>query len=114
MEVNAVEQGAGDSFKVLLHAAGLAGALAKDVAEIAAGAGVHGGNEGEIGGIGVGGVDTGYLHNAIFERLRSTSRASRANSGSSSRKRTPWCARLTSPGRGMVPPPTRAAVETVW
>src|SRR5579875_3264258 len=69
MEVNAVEQGAGDSFKVLLHAAGLAGALAKDVAEIAAGAGVHGGNEGEIGGIGVGGVDTGYLHNAIFERL---------------------------------------------
>ena len=31
----------------------------------------------------------------------------RANSGSSSRKRTPRCARVTSPGRGCAPPPTR-------
>ncbi len=41
-------------------------------------------------------------------RLSSTGRA---NSGSSSRKSTPRCARLTSPGRGTRPPPTIAAVE---
>ena len=38
----------------------------------------------------------------------------RLNSGSSSRKRTPACARLTSPGVGTRPPPTRPASETVW
>ena len=46
---------------------------------------------------------------------RSISRTLRANSGSSSRKRTPLCARLTSPGRGIPePPPIRPASETVW
>ena len=41
---------------------------------------------------------------------RSASRVSRRNSGSSSRKRTPLCARLASPGRGGLPPPIRPAV----
>jgi hypothetical protein len=36
------------------------------------------------------------------------------NSGSSSRKRTPLWARLTSPGRGNEPPPTTAASLAVW
>ena len=45
---------------------------------------------------------------------RSTSRVERLNSGSSSRKRTPWWARLTSPGRGVVPPPMSPASEMVW
>ena len=45
---------------------------------------------------------------------RSTSRALRSNSGSSSRKRTPWLAWLTSPGRGGLPPPTRATPEAEW
>ncbi len=39
---------------------------------------------------------------------RSTSRTERLNSGSSSRKRTPLCARLISPGWGKDPPPTSA------
>jgi len=43
---------------------------------------------------------------------RSTSSTSRLNSGSSSRKSTPWCARLTSPGLGIEPPPIRPASET--
>ncbi len=45
---------------------------------------------------------------------RRASRASRENSGSSSRKRTPLWAREISPGRGMAPPPARATAETVW
>ena len=46
---------------------------------------------------------------------RSISSTLRANSGSSSRNRTPLCARLTSPGRGMPdPPPIRPASDTVW
>ena len=46
---------------------------------------------------------------------RSASSASRRNSVSSSRKRTPWCARETSPGRRNVdPPPSRPAIETEW
>ena len=36
------------------------------------------------------------------------------NSGNSSRRRTPRCARLASPGRGPGPPPTIAAVEAEW
>ena len=45
---------------------------------------------------------------------RSASRAGRANSASSSRRRTPWCARLASPGRMPGPPPTIAAVDALW
>ena len=46
---------------------------------------------------------------------RKASNALRGNSGSSSRKRTPWCARLTSPGRGKsAPPPTSPTSLTVW
>ena len=46
---------------------------------------------------------------------RSISSTLRANSGSSSRKSTPLCARLTSPGRGMPePPPISPASDTVW
>ena len=40
---------------------------------------------------------------------RNVSSTVRANSGSSSRNNTPRCARLTSPGRGTVPPPINAA-----
>ena len=39
---------------------------------------------------------------------RRISSASRLNSGSSSRNNTPLWARLTSPGRGTLPPPDRA------
>lgn len=35
---------------------------------------------------------------------RKTSRTLRSNSGNSSRNSTPWCAKLTSPGRGTAPP----------
>lgn len=42
---------------------------------------------------------------------RSVSRTLRPNSGSSSRKSTPLCAREISPGRGSLPPPTSATPE---
>ena len=45
---------------------------------------------------------------------RRPSRAETRNSGNSSRNRTPRCARLTSPGRGVAPPPTRPTAEMVW
>ena len=46
---------------------------------------------------------------------RSISSTSRGNSGNSSRNRTPLCARLTSPGRGVpIPPPINPASEMVW
>lgn len=44
----------------------------------------------------------------------STSKVDRLNSGNSSRKRTPWCARLTSPGEGFAEPPSKPASEIVW
>ena len=44
---------------------------------------------------------------------RSASRTSRWNSGSSSRKSTPLCARLISPGWSCAPP-DMAAAEMVW
>ena len=46
---------------------------------------------------------------------RSASRTSRLNSGASSRKRIPRCARLAAPGRiSPDPPPTIAAFDDVW
>ena len=46
---------------------------------------------------------------------RRASSAPLRNSGqSSSRKRTPWWASVTSPGRGPSPPPTRPTSDTVW
>ncbi len=45
---------------------------------------------------------------------RSASSDGRANSASSSRRRTPRWARLASPGRSPGPPPTIAAVEALW
>ena len=45
---------------------------------------------------------------------RNTSSVSRENSGSSSRNSTPLWARLTSPGRGWLPPPAMAVALTLW
>ena len=45
---------------------------------------------------------------------RRASSASRENSGSSSKNSTPLWARLTSPGRGTVPPPDSADALVVW
>jgi hypothetical protein len=45
---------------------------------------------------------------------RNTSRTWRRNSGSSSRKSTPWWASDTSPGIGTWPPPISPASEMVW
>jgi len=45
---------------------------------------------------------------------RSTSSTLRRNSGNSSRNSTPLCARLTSPGPGIVPPPMSPASDVEW
>ena len=45
---------------------------------------------------------------------RNTSSTPRLNSGNSSKKSTPLCARLISPGCGKLPPPTIATWEIVW
>src|SRR5579884_3744917 len=45
---------------------------------------------------------------------RITSKADLLNSGSSSRKSTPLCARLTSPGFGKAPPPSNPMSLMVW
>ena len=65
------------------------------------------------------GYSTLYLARAIVilrssNGWRSTSRTLRDSSGISSRKRTPLCARLISPGCGLLPPPTNATCEMVW
>src|SRR5207244_9232257 len=59
-----------------------------------------------------------HLPRAIVTRRSSrgclsTSRMFRGNSGSSSRNKTPLWDMLTSPGRGMEPPPTRPASDIV-
>ena len=45
---------------------------------------------------------------------RSTSKTFLSNSGSSSKNKTPKCAKVISPGLGYEPPPTNATAEAVW
>ena len=45
---------------------------------------------------------------------RMTSKTFFLNSGNSSKNKTPLWDRLTSPGRGMAPPPISPASEMVW
>ena len=54
-----------------------------------------------------------HRDDAVLQRLRDSS-TGRGNSGSSSSRSTPRWARLASPGRGPVPPPTIAAAEAPW
>jgi hypothetical protein len=99
-------------------------------------AGIHRGHPGEAGRIGEGGGGPRQGDDPVFQR-RGASRASRRNSGSSSRRgrrvlpAKPTAPgrgttvvpdpggprggrRLTSPGRGMLPPPMRPASEMEW
>ena len=50
----------------------------------------------------------------VSKGSRSASNALRANSGNSSKNKTPWCAKEISPGRGGEPPPTKATALAVW
>ena len=60
-------------------------------------------------------IEARAIHTLPSSRgCRMTSSTLRGNSGSSSRNKTPLCARETSPGRGMIPPPIRPASEIVW
>jgi hypothetical protein len=97
-------------------------------------AGVHGGDEGEAGRIGEGGGGAGRGDDPILQGLaerlqrvaaelgplvetgeaRLGGEADSAGAGDDRRpgpRGTPWWARLTSPGRGRLPPPMRPASE---
>ena len=91
---------------------GVRTAALPDIAEVAAGARVHGGGQHESRGIGEAMAARLSVTTSSSSGCRSTSSTLRRNSGSSSRNRTPPCARLTSPGRGVAPPPMRPASLT--
>ena len=76
---------------------------------------VHGGDEQERSREGHGAAGTAHPMTTSSSGWRSASRAATGNSPSSSRKRTPWVARLTSPGRSdQLPPPTSETMEAWW
>src|SRR5579871_1704116 len=66
LDVDAIQQRTGDALLVLLHLSGVAGTLAENVAIVATGTGVHGGDESEVGGVGVGSGDPRDADDAIF------------------------------------------------
>ncbi len=100
---------------VALDLRGRAAALALRVAVVAAGTGVHRRHEHEAAGERRRSRRRGrWSPTPSSSGWRSTSSTLRWNSGSSSRNSTPWCARLTSPGIGCVPPPSSPASEIVW
>ena len=76
-QVDAVQERAGDAALVAQHGALGAGAGGDGVAVVAAGAGVHGGNEHEVGGVGDGAVDAGDGDDAVLERAGGGIRARR-------------------------------------
>ena len=66
VHVDAVEEGAGELFLVVVDLGAGAGAFVSGVAEIAARAGVHGGDEHEVGGVGGLGVGAGDGNLFVF------------------------------------------------
>ena len=69
MEVDAVEQRAGDALAVVLDLSGGTAAIALGVTEVPAGAGVHGGHEHEVGGEGEAARGPRDGDAVVFERL---------------------------------------------
>jgi hypothetical protein len=80
-------------------------------------AGVHRGDEGEASGVGEGGYSAGEGDEAVLDGLAEGFEGIAAElgqlveEGEDPLPRTPWWARLTSPGRGTLPPPMRPALE---
>ncbi len=109
-EIEPVEQRAGELLAVALHPLRRAAALRSGIAARAAGAEVHRRRPAESApGNTARPATRATVTTPSSSGCRSASSAGRGNSGNSSRKSTPWCARLASPGRGAdAPPPTIA------
>ena len=69
VEIDPVEEGAGDAGAVALDRQRGAGALVARVVQVAAGAGIHGGDEHELSRIGEGDGGSGDGDGVVFERL---------------------------------------------
>src|ERR1700734_2428160 len=69
MQVDAIQQGTRDLLLILADVAWGAGTLTEEVSKVATGAGVHGGDEGKVCRVGIGGMDSGDIDDAIFEWL---------------------------------------------
>ncbi len=115
VQVDPVEQGAGELARVAGAFARVAAAGAARIAGEAAGARVHRRDEQEVAGEDAGPADAHDARSRVSSSgWRIASRASRRNSGSSSRKSAPRCASEISPGTGRAPPPTRPGAEIPW
>jgi len=111
VEVDPVQEGAGQAAEVGPHLPGRARAGRDGRAPAPAGAGVHGRDQLEAGRHPERATVAGDRDLPSSSGCGRTSRVARPELGSSSRKRTPLWARLTSPGRGRWPPPTRGHVR---
>ena len=69
MQVDAVQQRAGDAAAVLLNGAGRAGTLPRGVTQVAALAGVHGGSQHELAGVAGGTVYPAHRDGAVLQGL---------------------------------------------
>ena len=69
VDVDAVEEGAGNALQVLFDLSVVTRTRAQGVAEVAAGAGVHGGDHHELSGVGERRRDAGDGDLTVFERL---------------------------------------------
>src|SRR5213592_2597486 len=107
VQIDAVEQRAGHSLAIALHLKRPTTAFALQIAKIAARTWIHRrtsiNSEGKVTLPAA--RDTVTFPSSSGCRI--TSNADLLNSGSSSRKRTPLWATLTSPGFGNVPPPSK-------
>ena len=114
MQVDPVEQGARNPAQVLFDLWRRTATSPPGIAAIPAGAGIHGGNQDEFRREGRAPQARLIVTRPSSSGCLSTSSVLRLNSGISSRNSTPLCARLISPGWGVVPPPTRPASLTEW
>ena len=101
VQIDAIEQRTGNALAITLHLHRAATAFAFQIAEISAGTGIHRRDEHELGRKSDTAGGARDRDSPSSSGWRITSRVERLNSGSSSRKRTPLCARLTSPGAEM-------------
>lgn len=111
MDVYTVKQRTGKPGLIFFGAFGRPAAFEGRIAEVAAAAGVHGGNQLKFGGINRVGIDARNSYIAVFQRLAQGFQRGAAEFWQFIQKQDAVVCERNFSGAALRPPPTKAGVE---